>query len=169
MSSDPKNFTSEEKAAIALKAQAGDADAKQELAEKHGVTIEEIDKWIRETGDESVDESDETVSLEASEIFAESVRFGAVRDILNYPRLVFWSAFGTIVILIMVLAIMAVYEYTFTGAQQDRATESQYYNISEIQQKERATLESYGVVDIEEGIYRIPIDSAMTLIAEEAE
>lgn len=169
MSSDPKNFTAEEKAAIALKAQSGDPDAKQELAEKHGITVEEIEKWIRETGSQSVTEGDEYVSLEANEEFAESVSFGAVPDRLNYPRLIFWSLFGTGIVLITVLAIMAVYNYTLTGAEQSRAAESQFYNISELEARERATLESYGVVDLEAGIYRIPIDSAMTLIAEEAE
>lgn len=169
MSSDPKNFTAEERAAIALKAQSGDSDAKQELAEKHGITVEEIEKWIRETGSQSVTDGDEYVSLEASEDFAESVSYGADPDRLNYPRLIFWSLFGTGIVLFMVLAIMAVYNYTITSAEQNRAAESQFYNISELQARDRATLESYGVVDLEAGIYRIPIDSAMTLIAEEAE
>lgn len=169
MSSDPKNFTPEQKAAIALKAQAGDANEKQELAEKHGVTVEEIEKWMRETGAQSVTDSEEMVSLDATGDFAKSVEFGAVPDKLNYPRLVFWSTFGTLVIVVMVLAIMAVYKFTITGAEQNRAAESRFYNISEIQERDRATLESFGVVDIEEGIYRIPVDSAMTLILEEAE
>ena len=169
MSSDPKNFTAEEKAAIALKAQSGDPTAKQELAEKHGITVEEIDKWIRETGSQSVTEADENISLETTDEFAESVSYGAVPDRLNYPRLIFWSLFGTGIVVITVLAIMAVYNYTITSAEQSRAAESQFYNISELQARDRATLESYGVVDPEAGIYRIPIDSAMTLIAEEAE
>ncbi|PWN07343.1 hypothetical protein [Rhodohalobacter mucosus] len=169
MSSDPKNFTAEERAAIALKAQSGDPSAKQELAEKHGITVEEIEKWIRETGSRSVTEGEETVSLEANEDFAESVSFGAVPDRLNYPRLIFWSLFGTGIVVITVLAIMAVYNYTITSAEQSRASESQFYNISELEARDSAILDSYGVVDLEEGIYRIPIDSAMTLIAEEAE
>ena len=170
MSSEPNKFTAEEKAAIALKAQSGDPDVKQELAEKHGITVEEIDNWIRETGSTSVKETEEeTVSLEATEEFANSVAYGAVPDNLNYPRLIFWSLFGTTIVVVTVLAIMAVYDYTLTGAEQNRAAESQFYNISELQEQDQAILESYGVVDLEQGIYRIPIDSAMTLIAEEAE
>ena len=169
MSSDQKKFTEEEKAAIALKAQSGDPDAKQELAEKHGISVEKIEKWIRETGSQSVTEGDEYVSLEASEKFSESVSYGADPDRLNYPRLIFWSLFGTGIVLFTVLAIMAVYNYTITSAEQSRAAESQFYNISELEARDRATLESFGVVDLEAGIYRIPIDSAMTLIAEEAE
>jgi hypothetical protein len=166
MSSDPKKLTKEQKAAIALKAVSGDDNAKQELAKEHGVTVEEINEWIRETGAKSV-EDESSVSLEASDDFAFSVEFGAVPDKLNYPRLIFWSAFGTAVIAIMIFTIMAIHSYTVTGAQQQRSAESQFYDISEIKQKDRAILDTFGVVDPEEGIYRIPIDSAMTIIAQD--
>jgi transposase-like protein len=169
MSKPSNNFTPEEKAAIALKAVSGDDHTKQELAKEHNVTVEQIDQWIRETGVKPVTDSNDTVELEANEDFAESVEFGAVPDRLNYPRLTFWSIFGTVVIVMMVLAIMAIYEYTSTSAQQARSAESEFYELRELQQRDQSTLDSFGVVDPEQGIYRIPIDSAITIIAQDSD
>lgn len=167
MSSEPNNFTKEEKAAIALKAVSGDDAAKQELAEKHGVTVEIIDNWIRETGVEPVEDDEYSVSLEASDEFKTSVDFGVVPDKLNYPRLIFWSVFGTAVIAIMVFALMGIYSYTITGTEQRQSEESLYYDINELQQRDQATLGTFGIVDPEERIYRIPIDSAITIMAQD--
>lgn len=169
MSSESKNYTKEEKAAIALKAVSGDDTAKQQLAEERGVTVKEIDNWIRETAVEPVDEDEESISLEASDDFRESVEFGAVHDRLNYPRLIFWSIFGTGIIAIMIFAIMALYSYTVSETQQQQSDQSLYYNITEIQQQSNATLGTFGVVDPEERIYRIPIDSAITIIVQDSD
>jgi hypothetical protein len=169
MSSEEKKFTKEEKTAIALKAASMDAAAKQELAKEHGVTVEIIDDWMHETGIRNVSESDEEFSLEASDDFARNVEYGAAFDNLNYRRLTFWSIFGTAVILIMILAIMAIHDYTVSGAEQARADESTFYNIEELRQLDRTRLNTFGLVDPEEGIYRIPIDSAITIMAQEAE
>ncbi len=167
MSKQSKKFTEEEKAAIALKAAAGGDNAVQELAKKHGVSEKEIREWIRETDASSVEESIEEVSLDASDDFVKSVEYGATFDKLNYPRLAFWSIFGTVTIVIFIIAIMYIHDYTRSSSAQDGAQRSQFYNIEELQQKDRARLESFGVVDPDEGIYRIPIDSAITLIANE--
>ncbi|TVR29667.1 MAG: hypothetical protein EA390_09320 [Balneolaceae bacterium] len=170
MSSEPKKFTKEEKAAIALKAVSGDDAAKQELAEKHGVTVEIIEKWVRETGVQPVSEEDvNEVTLEASDDFKTSVDFGAVPDKLNYPRLVFWSIFGTAVIVVMIFALMAIYSYTIVGTEQQQSEVSLYFDINELQQRDQATLGSFGVVDPEERIYRIPIDSAITIMAQDTD
>jgi hypothetical protein len=169
MSSKPKKITQEEKAAIAMKAVSGDDTAKQELAEKHGVTVEIIEKWIRETGVQPVSEDVDEVTLEASDDFKTSVDFGAVPDKLNYPRLVFWSIFGTAVIAIMIFALIAIYSYTIIGTEQQQSEASLYFDINELQQRDRATLGSFGVVDPEKRIYRIPIDSAITIMAQDTD
>jgi hypothetical protein len=96
-----------------------------------------------------------------------SVEYGATFDKLNYPRLAFWSVFGTATIVIFIVAIMYIYDYTRSSTAQDGAQRSQFYNIEEIQQRDRTKLDTFGVVDPDEGIYRIPIDSAITLIANE--
>ena len=44
-----------------------------------------------------------------------------------------------------------------------------YYDIDELETSSTEQLNSFGVVNPDEGIYRIPIDSAITKIAEESE
>ncbi|MCC5939953.1 MAG: transposase [Balneolaceae bacterium] len=160
-----KTFTEEEKAAIAKQAASGGDETIKESAEKHGVSIEQIKLWIRESNAADVDYAEDEVSLEATDDFEISVTYGATFDKLNYRRLTFWSAFGTITIVLFIVAIIYIHDYTQSSVSQDRAEQSLFYNIEEIQQRDRAQLESFGVVDPEEGIYRIPIDSAITIIA----
>lgn len=173
MSNDSKKFTLEEKTKIALEAASGDRGKLINLAEKHDVTVEEIEEWIRETGVTNVTPTDaddqESVSIVATDQFAEDYEFGATPDNLNYSRLFFWSIFGTAVILLFIVAVFNVYDYTYDGVQQQNAEQSTYYDVDQLEASSTEQLNSFGVVNLEEGIYRIPIDSAITKIAEESE
>lgn len=168
MSKKQKQFTEEEKNSIALKAVSGGDEAVKELSKKHNVSEEEIRNWIRETGVKPVkEEKQEEVALDASEEFIASVNYGANFDKLNYKRLMFWSVFGIAVIVIFVQSIIFIYDYTQSSATQLRSEQSQFYDIDALKQNDQETLNSFGVVDAEAGIYRIPIDSAITQIANE--
>ena len=169
MSKKQNRFTDEEKRSIALEAASGGEDAVERLSEKHGVPEEEIRNWIRATDvtEESTVIEEEEVSLNATESFVESVGFGANFDRLNYRRLFFWSIFGTLIFLVIVQSLIFIYDYTQSSAVQLRSEQSQFYEIDEMKQNDQDKLNSFGVVDPEAGIYRIPIDSAITLIANE--
>ncbi|WP_340103644.1 hypothetical protein [Rhodohalobacter sp. 8-1] len=173
MSNDSKKFTLDEKTKIALEAASGDRGTIINLAEKHDVTVEEIEEWIRETGVTNVTSPDaddqESVSILATEEFASDYEFGATPDKLNYSRLFFWTIFGTAVILLFIVAVFNVYDYTYDGVIQRNAEESMYYEIDQLEASSTEELNSFGVVNLEEGIYRIPIDSAITKIAQESE
>jgi hypothetical protein len=166
MSNDQKKFSETEKTSIALKAQAGGDEEIRKLAEEHGISEDQIRNWIEESGVSTVEDQDEDVTIEATHDFADSVSYGATFDDLNYRRLFFWSIFGTAVIAIFVVSIMLVYDYTKTSMEQ-MADSEDVYEVQELQQNDQIILESFGVVDPEEGIYRIPIDSAITLIVNE--
>lgn len=173
MSNDPKKYTTEKKAKIAFEASSVDEEQMKEIAEKHNVTIDTLYKWIDETGVSDVtapdaDEND-TVSFIASKDFADDFDYGATFDNLDYKTLFFWSAFGTTIIGLFVVAIFLVFVYTFQGIGQQSSERSSYYNINELRENEQIRLNSFGVVDIDEGIYRIPIDSAITQISEDSE
>ncbi|MFO7847948.1 MAG: hypothetical protein R6V27_15385 [Balneolaceae bacterium] len=173
MSNDSKNFTLEEKTKIALEASSGDQGKIINLAEKHGVTVEEIEKWMRETGVKNVTspevDDEESVNIVATDQFASDYDFGATPDTLNYNRLFFWTIFGTSIILLFIVSIFYVYDYTFQGVGQQNSDSSQYYEIETLQENDRERLNSFGIVDLEEGVYRIPIDSAITRMVEESE
>lgn len=166
MSKEQKPFTDEEKRSIALKAIAEGEESIQELAEKHDISEEEIKKWVRET-DISPVKQDEDVSLQATDDFIASVNYGANYDNLNYRRLFFWSIFGMVILAVIIQSIMFIHDYTESSATQLKSEQSQYYDIDEIRFNDQERLETFGVVDSEAGIYRIPIDSAITLIVNE--
>ncbi len=167
MSKKPTQFTDEEKAAIALKALSGGDESVKQLADEYNLPENEIKKWMQHYKKDVNDKDPDEVSLDASEDFTRSVEYGASFDNLNYKRLTFWSVFGVAAVLLFIVAIIYVHDYTTDGFGQDRAADSQFYEIQEIQQRDQATLGSFGVVDPDEGIYRIPIDSAITIIAED--
>lgn len=173
MSNKSKKFTLEEKTKIALQASAGDKGTIANLAEKHGVTVKQIEDWIHETGVSNVTtpelDDEESVSVLATDEFANDFEYGATPDNLNYKTLFFWSAFGTGVIVLFIVAIFFVYDFTFQGVGQQSADRSLYYDIERLHERDRERLNSFGVVDLEEGIYRMPIDSAISKIVEDSE
>lgn len=165
MSNESKKFSLDEKAKIAREASDGSVS---ETAEQYNLDVSVIEEFMRETGVETVKtdaEDSNDVTLEVTDDFAGSYDFGVTPDKLNYGRLTFWSIFGTAVILLMIISIMYVYDYSFQSIDEQRSSESIYYDITELKERERVRLDSFGVVDLEEGVYHIPIDSAIARIA----
>lgn len=154
--SSSKNITAAKKAEIIEKAL---AEIKN-LAEKHNISEEEIRSWVQEANDTSVTE----VSLDVSEEFAGSVEYGAAHDHLNFSKLTFWSVFGTASVIIFVVAVMFMYEFTRTASLQAGSEQSIFFDIQQLQQSDEKRLSSFGVVDPDEGIYHIPIESAIDMI-----
>ncbi len=170
MSKDPKQFRAEEKTAIVEEAIAAGKKNVKEIAEKHDIELELLETWIREKDvtyvfePEDLDDQ-ESVDLQVTDQFASDYEFGATPDHLNYPRLAFWGTFGTLVILLMIFAIFSLHNFTYEGVGQKQSDQSIFYNIEELKERDQVTLDSFGVVDLEEGIYRIPIDSVITQMA----
>jgi len=167
MSKNQNSFTESEQIRIAKQAVAGGTEDLKRLAKENNISQQQIQDWIREYNIEAPGDISDDVSLEASENFVDSVEYGATFDNLNYNRLTFWSVFGTSVILIFIISIMFIHEYTRTSALQRSDESSLYYEINELQEQDKETLETFGVVDPEEGIYRVPIDSAITIMTNE--
>lgn len=175
MSTDPKELRAEEKTRILEEALDGDKEHVKEVAEKYDLDVELLETWIREKDVTYVKpkkdhlEDQENVDLQVTKEFADDYEFGATPDNLNYRTLFFWSAFGTTVIVLFIVAIFFVYEYTYQGMGQQSADQSHFYEIEQQREQDSAHLNSFGVVDLDEGIYRIPIDSAITRLAQDTE
>lgn len=168
MSKKQNTFTDEEKRNIALEAASGGEDAVRKLSEKHGVSEEDIRNWIRAADvTEKSTVNDEDVSLDATSNFIDSVNFGANFDRLNYRRLIFWSVFGTVIFIIIVQSLIFIHDYTKSSAVQLKSEQSQFYDADRMKLNDQDKLNSFRVIDPEAGIYSIPIDSAITLIANE--
>jgi len=174
MSKDPKEFRAEEKKAIVEEAIAAGKRNVEKIADKHEISVELLHTWIREQDVTYVFEPDaiedeESVELQVTDEFANDYEFGATPDHLNYPRLAFWGTFGTLVILLMIFGIFSLHNYTFQSVSQLQSSQSTFYDIDTIKERDRVTLDSFGVVDLEAGIYRMPIDSVISQMATDSD
>lgn len=181
MASEENNYTAEFKKEIAQKALDQDKKNLDRLSKQHDVPVSVILMWATEFekgGDEAFktpekevsDNTEEKVDVEITDDkIANSVEHGVMDDKLNYKRLVFWSVFGTILVIIFIKALFEMYQYNMQATQERVSSESEYYQITQMKEEARQDLNSFGVVDLENGIYRIPIDSAINKMAADEE
>lgn len=178
MSDNKKEYTDSEKLSIVLEASDSDQKEVESIAKKYGVTSDEILKWRHESKAFIADRKagteihgfgheDEKVYLEANDAFIDSVSYGVVKDTLNYRRLTFWTVVGTVMLTTIVLSVIGIYGYTKDSASQYSSETSQSFDLEKIRETDKATLESFGVVDPDAGVYRIPIDDAINIIVNE--
>ncbi|MFN1835321.1 hypothetical protein AB2B38_008665 [Balneola sp. MJW-20] len=181
-------YSSDFKAKVALAAIAESREVIQEIAEKYNVSEEEIIEWstqlnagaasvfsakVPEATSESHGDAhhaapegeDVEIALEDDDTIV-SIGSGVMSDELNYSKLIFWSSFGTALVVIFVISLVYFSQYSLFEIQKEVSSESIYYDITALEAEQEEQLNSYGVIDPEQGIYRIPIDSAITKIAE---
>ncbi len=96
--------------------------------------------------------------------FDTDVEFGATEDRLNYRGLFFWGTLGTVMITIAVVVLINVYGMTITTATERAGAESQYMGLGEVEARDADVLGSFGLVDAEQGVYRVPVDSAIEML-----
>ncbi|MDZ7682309.1 MAG: hypothetical protein U5J63_11520 [Fodinibius sp.] len=179
MASEEKNYTAAFKIEVAQKALEQSKKNLDKLSDKYDVPVSVILMWTTEYekgGEEAfktaedeekdIEHKGEAVDVEVSDQrVAQSVEHGVMDDKLNYKRLVFWSVFGIILVLIFVKALYEMNQYNAQSTQERVSADSEYYQANQMKREAREQLNSFGVVDLENGIYRIPIDSAITQMA----
>lgn len=181
MANEEKQYTADFKTKIAEKAIAQDKQNLERLSDEYDVPVSTILTWIvayekgtlredpiqEDTESKPEDDSEEVVDLEINDSeLAESFRFGAMRDNLNYRRLFFWCILGVVLFFIFVESLRQMYFVNEQLTLERKAEQSQFRQINDLRNNDRETLNSFGVVDEEEGIYRIPIDSAINELAD---
>lgn len=97
--------------------------------------------------------------------FASAVEHGVMDDNMNYKKLIFWSTLGTFLVIVFVIGLVYFSQYSLFETQKEVSANSTYSDYKVLKEQQDQELNSYGVVDIEEGLYRIPIDSAISRIA----
>lgn len=173
--------TGEFKAEVALEALTQKKQNLEQLSDKYDIPVSKIQGWMEQIENNAVDifprqepedtadqaaEEQEVVEVDVTdENVAESLSYGVMGDKLNYKRLSFWSVLGTVLALIFVIGLIEMYEYSTQITRERISAESEYYEVNQINREAEETLSSFGVVDLEEGIYRIPIDSAINELA----
>lgn len=183
MSSEEKQYSSEFKAKVAQEALEQDQQNLDSLSDKYDVPVSSILMWStklknndgdttifsdsepHDSGEAHIAEG-ETVDVEISDPkVADSFSFGVMTDKMDYRKLAFWSLLGMILVVIFVIALVEMYQYN-TQISRDRISEeSEYYEVNMLRKEADETLSSFGVVDLEEGIYRMPIDSVISEMA----
>lgn len=108
----------------------------------------------------------EDVKIESNDpIFIKSVNHGVEEENLDYPTLFLWSGLGIVIVTVLIVALIFFSEFSLTNAQRNADNSSTYFEITKLNADQTEHLNSYGVVDLEEGVYRIPIDEAINKIA----
>jgi hypothetical protein len=185
MSNEEQTYTPALKRKVASEAIEQNKENLDTLAEKYDVPVSLILTWtvtLEKEGENAFKEEasseevkaepriadEETVELEVSDSnLSESITKGVMADNLNYQRLIFWSVLGTALLIIFVYALFEMFQYNTDVTRERILEDSQYYEINQLRTEAEETLSTFGVVDLEEGVYRIPIDSAINEIANE--
>lgn len=184
MASQDKPYSSEFKAKIARKALDQDKKNLDHLSQKYDVPVSLILTWATqyEKNPESLkttdtppdkgneEDEDTVVSVEiADSEISESIGHGVMSDKLDIKKLTFWSVLGIIFVAVFVQLLVEMYQIAAQQNKERVLAQSEYSEVSKQYQKDREKLSSFGVVDIEQGIYRIPIDSAINDMAVDGE
>jgi len=79
-------------------------------------------------------------------------------------------AIAVTIIAVILVAVIVLFGWYGQVSQETRSTMSDtenYQLLQEVRTEQEAAISQYGVVDEEEGVYRIPIDRAMDVVANE--
>ncbi len=108
----------------------------------------------------------EEVTLETEDAsFAGAVSHGVNDDSMDYGKLYFWSGLGIVTVIVFVVALMFFAQFSFTNALRNASESSTYLEITKLEADQTEQLNSFGVVDLEDGVYHIPIDEAINKVA----
>ncbi len=108
----------------------------------------------------------EEVTLETEDtLFAGAVTHGVNDDTMDYGKIFFWSGLGIVAVIVFVVALMFFAQFSFTNALRNASESSTYMEITKLRADQNEQLNSFGVVDLEDGVYHIPIDDAIEKIA----
>lgn len=183
MANEKHNYSADLKKEVAQKALDQSKKNLDKLSKKYDIPVSVILMWAtelekggkdvfetKEDENASSEEPIESVDVEVTDQeLADSVEHGVMQDKLNYKRLIFWSVFGTILVVIFVRGLYEMYQYNTQVTQERVLSESEYYQVNQMKKEARQQLDSFGVVDLENGTYRIPIDSAINKMAADEE
>jgi hypothetical protein len=112
--------------------------------------------------------SEEEMQLSgASDAFTLSVEKGVMEDTLNIKMLTFWSIITITFMLVMAYSGYRIYKFYGFQSRAEQAVSTDYKELRLKRAADAQHLNSYGMIDGEAGVYRIPIDAAINLYVTE--
>ncbi|MEX0719378.1 MAG: hypothetical protein WD059_01840 [Balneolaceae bacterium] len=175
------NYSSEFKAKVALDAVSQGRAVIEKVAQKYDVPEEEVIAWASQlqadaakvfgateeagfVGEEAPKAENVTITSD-NPVFSFAVDRGVTKDDINYSQLIFWSSFGVTLLIVFIVGLVYFTQYSLFEAQREVSSQSHFSEVVELRSNQEQDLNSFGVVDLENGIYRIPIDSAINKMA----
>ncbi len=99
--------------------------------------------------------------------FLRSVEHGVMDDDMDYKTLYFWSGFIIVMVVIFLVALIEMFDYTSYILNEGVQEQTTYTQIDDLKESGRTRLNSFGVVDAEQNVYHIPIDSVIHRMAQD--
>jgi len=179
MPSEENKYSPEFKKKVAQEALDNSKKNLDGLSNKYDVPVSVILMWTAEFekgGEEVFQEEEQSAkaqqasNMEDIEVQGhdniDAVSHGVMPDNLNYKRLIFWALTGMAIIIIVVQSLMMMFDINKRFLQFNTNEEDEAFYQS-VQQKKKAKerINSFGVVDLDEGIYRVPVDSIIDEMA----
>jgi hypothetical protein len=97
----------------------------------------------------------------------EELELGVVEDKLDDGNLLRLFGIGVILVVVLIFAAFEMYRYFDFKSSYNAAIEAVYPEIQNLKATHQNELTTVSVLDAEKQIYRIPVDSAFTLVLNE--
>ncbi len=95
--------------------------------------------------------------------FTHSIEKGVTDDVLNIKALTFWSIITVIYMIVMVYGGYQIYTYWGFKSKMDLAINAEYKELNSKISADQEHLNTFGIVNADSGVYRIPIENAFDL------
>lgn len=94
-----------------------------------------------------------------------SISSGFSDDYVNLKTVSFWIVLGIVIVTIILIGLYNMYNYNQFLSSQQAAINAEFHEMNQRKERDHRMLNTFELVDEDNRRYRIPIDSAMTLIA----
>lgn len=181
MANKKEQYSSEFKAKVALKALARNKKDLEPLSERYNVPVSLILVWSAQleqnaagvydvTNEPDIEDfKPESVDLEVTSIeLANSLEQGVMSDHLNYKRLIAWAIIGLILVAVFTQMLIEIFKVETSVMPEQVVGEHAFYKVTQKKREARQELSSFGVVDEESGIYRVPVEMVIEQMANDA-
>ena len=109
------------------------------------------------------DKNDASIETTDQEL-ANAITLGVNDDIMDVKKLIFWSGLGVGIVATVVVIWIFASQVFFEQSQANATATSTYYSIDTLTEEVNNHIQSYGVLDAEDGVYHIPIEAAIEKI-----
>lgn len=105
------------------------------------------------------------VDIEGDDLLKSNTSIGVESDDLSLRKIIGWAS--AIITLIALFFVVLPYAYNIASdVKKDQIAQNTVsYELEELRVIEKKNLNTFGIVDKEKGVYRMPIDSVINILA----